>query len=144
MRARRDELSGVLIRESGKTWREADADVCEAIDFCEYYARQAFALETPRRLGEFIGELDLSYHEGRGVCVVISPWNFPLAICMGMAVAALVTGNTVVVNTTKDAYVAEALLSACNRLKEDLRSAQQELAKKGIHNKVTSTRLSRR
>ena len=97
MRTRRDELSGVLIRESGKTWREADADVCEAIDFCEYYARQAFALETPQRLGEFIGELDLSYHEGRGVSVVISPWNFPLAICMGMTVAALVTGNTVVV-----------------------------------------------
>ena len=97
MRDRRDEFSGVLIRESGKTWREADADVCEAIDFCEYYARQAFALHEPSRLGRFIGELDLEYHEGRGVAVVISPWNFPLAICVGMTTAALVTGNSVIV-----------------------------------------------
>ena len=97
LRTRRDEFSGVLIRESGKTWREADADVCEAIDFCEYYARQAFALHEPSRLGRFIGELDLQYHEGRGVAVVISPWNFPLAICLGMTTAALVTGNAVIV-----------------------------------------------
>lgn len=97
MRSRRDELSGVLIRESGKTWREADADVCEAIDFCEYYARLAVPLFERRRLGRFIGELDEHWHQPRGVAAVISPWNFPLAICCGMAVAALVTGNTVVV-----------------------------------------------
>ena len=96
MRARRDELSGVMIREAGKTWREADADVCEAIDFCEYYARQAVELFEPRRLGRFIGELDHVFHQPRGVAAVISPWNFPLAICCGMTVAALVTGNTVV------------------------------------------------
>ncbi len=97
MRDRRDELSGVLIRESGKTWREADGDVCEAIDFCEYYARLAVPLFEPRRLGRFIGELDEVWHQPRGVAAVISPWNFPLAICCGMATAALVTGNTVVV-----------------------------------------------
>jgi RHH-type proline utilization regulon transcriptional repressor/proline dehydrogenase/delta 1-pyrroline-5-carboxylate dehydrogenase len=97
MRARRDELSGVIIRESGKTWREADADVCEAIDFCEYYAREAVPLFERRRLGRFVGELDEVIHEPRGVCVVISPWNFPLAICCGMTVAALVTGNSVLV-----------------------------------------------
>jgi RHH-type proline utilization regulon transcriptional repressor/proline dehydrogenase/delta 1-pyrroline-5-carboxylate dehydrogenase len=97
MRARRDELSAVIIRESGKTWREADADVCEAIDFCEYYAREAVPLFERRRLGRFVGELDEVMHEARGVCVVISPWNFPLAICCGMTVAALVTGNTVLV-----------------------------------------------
>ena len=97
MRSRRDELACVMIRESGKTWREADADVCEAIDFCEYYARQAIALFEPRRLGAYIGELDTEFHEPRGVAVVISPWNFPLAICCGMTVAALVTGNPVVV-----------------------------------------------
>ncbi|MDP7028711.1 MAG: proline dehydrogenase family protein [Phycisphaerales bacterium] len=96
MRARRDALSGVIIRESGKTWREADGDVCEAIDFCEYYARQAVGMFQPKRLGAFIGELDTEFHEPRGVAVVISPWNFPLAICCGMTVAALVTGNTVV------------------------------------------------
>ena len=97
MRARRDELAAVIIRESGKTWREADADVCEAIDFCEYYAREAAPLFERRRLGRFVGELDEVMHEPRGVCVVISPWNFPLAICCGMTVAALVTGNTVLV-----------------------------------------------
>ncbi len=97
MRDRRNALSGVIIRESGKTWREADADVCEAIDFCEYYAREAVGMFEPRRLGVFVGELDTEFHEPRGVAVVISPWNFPLAICCGMTAAALVTGNTVVV-----------------------------------------------
>jgi RHH-type proline utilization regulon transcriptional repressor/proline dehydrogenase/delta 1-pyrroline-5-carboxylate dehydrogenase len=97
MRARRDELCGVIIREAGKAWREADGDVCEAIDFCEYYARQAAGLFDRARLGRFVGELDEVTHQPRGVCAVISPWNFPLAICCGMAVAALVTGNTVAV-----------------------------------------------
>lgn len=97
MRERRDELAGVMIKESGKTWREADADVCEAIDFCEYYARLAPGLFRRNRLGRFIGELDEVWYQPRGVCVVISPWNFPLAICCGMTVAALVTGNPVIV-----------------------------------------------
>ena len=97
MRARRDELCGVIIKESGKVWREADADVCEAIDFCEYYAREGARLFTRERLGSFIGELDEQWYQPRGVAAVISPWNFPLAICCGMTVAALVTGNTVVV-----------------------------------------------
>ncbi len=97
MRSRRDELSGVMIKESGKTWREADADTCEAIDFCEYYARTAVELFQRKRIGKFIGELDEMIHEPRGVAVVIAPWNFPLAICCGMTVAALVTGNPVIV-----------------------------------------------
>jgi RHH-type proline utilization regulon transcriptional repressor/proline dehydrogenase/delta 1-pyrroline-5-carboxylate dehydrogenase len=97
MRERRDELSAVIIRESGKTWREADADVCEAIDFCEFYARESCRLFAAQRLGRFVGELDEQWHQPRGVAVVIAPWNFPLAICCGMAVAALVTGNTCVV-----------------------------------------------
>lgn len=97
MRDRRDELSGIMCKEARKAWREADADVCEAIDFCEYYARMAPSLSRPARLGKFIGELDELWHQPKGVAVVISPWNFPLAICCGMTVAALVTGNTVVV-----------------------------------------------
>ena len=97
MRQRRDELCGVLIREAGKVWREADGEICEAIDFCEYYARMAVGLFEPHRLGEFIGELDQEFHQPRGVVAVISPWNFPAAICMGMTVAALVTGNSVMV-----------------------------------------------
>jgi len=97
MRQQRDGLAGVMIKEAGKTWREADADVCEAIDFCEFYARCAPSLFDSHRLGKFIGELNEQWHQPRGVAVVIAPWNFPLAICCGMAVAALVTGNTVVV-----------------------------------------------
>ncbi len=97
MRRRRDELAGVMIKEAGKTWREADADVCEAIDFCAYYARNAMRLFSRQRLGKFIGELDETWYQPRGVAVVISPWNFPLAICTGMTAAALVTGNTVIV-----------------------------------------------
>jgi RHH-type proline utilization regulon transcriptional repressor/proline dehydrogenase/delta 1-pyrroline-5-carboxylate dehydrogenase len=110
MRARRDELAAVIIRESGKTWREADADVCEAIDFCEYYAREAAPLFERRRLGRFVGELDEVMHEPRGVCVVISPWNFPLAICCGMTVAALVTGNSVVVKPAEQTPAIAKLL----------------------------------
>ena len=97
MRAQRDELAGVVCKESNKTWREADADVCEAIDFCEYYARLAPSMFTSQRLGRFIGELDELWYQPKGVAVVIAPWNFPLAICCGMTAAALVTGNTVVV-----------------------------------------------
>ncbi len=97
MRDRRDELSAIVLKESGKTWREADADVCEAIDFLEYYAREAVSLFETHRLGAFIGELDQQWHQPRGVAVIISPWNFPLAICTGMTSAALVTGNTVIV-----------------------------------------------
>jgi len=97
MRQRRDELCGVVMRESGKTWREADGDVCETIDFCEYYARMAPQLFEYERLGEFIGELDQQFYQPRGVAAIISPWNFPMAICCGMTVAALVTGNTVLV-----------------------------------------------
>ncbi len=95
MRERRDELAGVMIKEAGKTWREADADVCEAIDFCEYYARCAVPLFETQRLGRFIGELDQTFYQPRGVAAVIAPWNFPLAICCGMTVAALVCGNPV-------------------------------------------------
>jgi len=93
MRGRRDELAGIMIREAGKTWREADADVCEAIDFCEYYARSAAHLFRLRRLGAFVGELNEIGYQPRGVAAVISPWNFPLSISTGMTAAALVTGN---------------------------------------------------
>ena len=96
MRRRRDELSGVVLKENAKDWRNADADVCEAIDFCEFYAREAVGLFQPQRLGKFVGELNETWHEPRGVCAVISPWNFPLAIACGMTTAALVTGNCVI------------------------------------------------
>ena len=110
MRSRRDELAGVMIKEAGKTWIEADADVCEAIDFCEYYARCVVPLFERKRLGRFIGELDQTWHQPRGVAAVISPWNFPLAICCGMTVAALVCGNTVLVKPAEQTPGIAALL----------------------------------
>jgi RHH-type transcriptional regulator, proline utilization regulon repressor / proline dehydrogenase / delta 1-pyrroline-5-carboxylate dehydrogenase len=82
--------------EVGKPWKEADGDVAEAVDFCRYYARQALVELAPKKQGNVWGEDNTLLYEGRGVCVVIAPWNFPLAILTGMATAALVAGNTVI------------------------------------------------
>jgi RHH-type proline utilization regulon transcriptional repressor/proline dehydrogenase/delta 1-pyrroline-5-carboxylate dehydrogenase len=110
MRERRDELSAIMIREAGKPWREADADTCEAIDFCEFYARAAVGLFQPQRLGQFVGELNHQWHQPRGVTSVISPWNFPLAICCGMTTAALVVGNPALVKpSTQTRGIAQAM-----------------------------------
>jgi len=95
MRRRRFELAALQVFEVGKPWREADADVAEAIDFCEYYAREAVRLGQPRRV-DVPGEENESSFLPRGVTAVIAPWNFPLAILTGMTTAALVTGNPVV------------------------------------------------
>lgn len=93
----RDELNAYLILESGKNWTEADADTAEAIDFCEFYAREAIKLQGDRQpLTDLPGEDNNQYFIPLGVVSVIPPWNFPLAIMAGMTVAALVTGNTVV------------------------------------------------
>ena len=96
MRERKSLLTGLIIREVGKTWREADADVAEAIDFCDYYAAEIRRIAPPHLTEQVMGEENYYLYQPRGVTVVISPWNFPLAIACGMAVAALVTGNTVV------------------------------------------------
>ncbi|WP_298438769.1 L-glutamate gamma-semialdehyde dehydrogenase, partial [Geobacter sp.] len=95
-RARIFELSAWQVLEIGKQWDQAYADVAEAIDFLEYYAREMVRLGTPRRLGHAPGELNHHFYEPRGVTAVIAPWNFPLAISCGMAAAAIVTGNCVV------------------------------------------------
>jgi RHH-type proline utilization regulon transcriptional repressor/proline dehydrogenase/delta 1-pyrroline-5-carboxylate dehydrogenase len=96
LRERRLELAALEVRECAKPWPEADGDVCEAIDFIEYYARGAIELEAGRSLIQIAGERnDLRYFP-RGVTAVISPWNFPLAIPCGMTTAALATGNAVV------------------------------------------------
>ena len=95
MRQRRFELAAWEILETGKPWREADADVAEAIDFLEFYAGHMRDLGRPQLLGHEPGELNHLEWLPRGVAVVISPWNFSLAIPTGMVSAALVTGNTV-------------------------------------------------
>jgi predicted delta-1-pyrroline-5-carboxylate dehydrogenase group 2 len=93
MRSRRPALAALCVRECGKPWIEADADVAEAIDYLEYYARRAISLDAGRQLLQAPGERNSLHYSARGVCAVISPWNFPLAIPTGMLSAALVTGN---------------------------------------------------
>ncbi len=93
MRKQRWELAAWELFEVGKGWREADADVCEAIDYLEYYAREMLRLAPPRRTQELPGETNIYFYEPRGVAAIIAPWNFPLAILTGMTAAALVTGN---------------------------------------------------
>jgi len=97
MRGELAELAALETLEAGKTMREADADVAEAVDFLEYYGREALRLGVPRRLGELPGERNDQSYEPLGVAAVIAPWNFPLAILTGMTSAALVAGNAVVV-----------------------------------------------
>ncbi len=96
VRERRFELAALEVLEAGKPWREADADVTEAIDFLEYYGREILRLSPPRALSDVPGEEDHYFYEPRGVAAVIAPWNFPLAIPMGMVSAALAAGNTVI------------------------------------------------
>ena len=84
------------MRECAKPWAEADADVCEAIDFLEYYARGAVALDRGKALFQVPGERNELRYAPRGVVAVIAPWNFPLAIPCGMTAAGLATGNAVV------------------------------------------------
>ncbi len=96
VRERRFDLAALEVLEVGKSWREADADVCEAVDFLEYYAREMIRLAEVRRMGDHPGEDNRYWYRPRGVGVVIAPWNFPLAIPAGMIAAALVSGNTVV------------------------------------------------
>jgi predicted delta-1-pyrroline-5-carboxylate dehydrogenase group 2 len=96
LRERRLELAALAVRECAKPWPEADADVCEAIDFLEYYARGAIELDASPPLLQVPGERNEMRYAPRGVTAVISPWNFPLAIPLGMTAAALATGNAVV------------------------------------------------
>ncbi|QDU79780.1 1-pyrroline-5-carboxylate dehydrogenase 1 [Polystyrenella longa] len=109
MRDRRFELAAWMVYECGKPWVEADADVAEAIDFCNYYAEQMRFLGEPRHR-DVPGEENSYYYRARGVVVVISPWNFPLAILTGMTVAALVSGNTVIMKPAEQSSVIAAKL----------------------------------
>ncbi len=108
LRAERDPLAALMVLEVGKPWDEADADVCEAIDFCEYYASLAERLFEPRHTQRIVGEVNLSTVSPRGPTVVIAPWNFPLAILCGMSVAALVTGNPVIIKPAEQSSLIAA------------------------------------
>src|SRR6202167_3257406 len=117
IRERKYEFDAWLVFEAGKTWPEAEAEVAEAIDFCEYYAREMLRLAGSHDVVQLPGEHDEMRYLPLGVGVVIPPWNFPLAILSGMACAALVTGNTVVIKPSSEtptvaAVFAETLIEA--------------------------------
>ena len=102
IRKRKFEFCAWLVFEVGKNWAEADADIAETIDFCEFYAREALRLakvETPVQLP---GEHDQLTYVPLGVGAVIPPWNFPAAIMAGMTLASVVCGNTVVLKPSSD------------------------------------------
>jgi len=118
MRQRRDQLAALQCFEAAKPWDQADGDVCEAIDFCEYYGRHVLRLAAAQ--GDLVqsppGEANRMTYQGKGVTAVISPWNFPLAIPCGMTVAALAAGNPVILKPAEQTpgvawRLAEALLA---------------------------------
>ncbi len=105
VRGRRHDLAALLVYEGGKNWNEAHADICETVDFLEFYGREMIRLATPRTVSDLPGESSRISYIPRGVGAVISPWNFPLPISIGMTAAAIVTGNTVVYKPASQAPV---------------------------------------
>ncbi len=109
LRRRRLELAAWETLEASKNWREADADVAEAIDFCEYYARQAVELAQPVPTNPWPGEINQSWLKPLGAGVIISPWNFPLAILVGMTMGPVAAGNTVVLKPSSQTPMVAAV-----------------------------------
>jgi 1-pyrroline-5-carboxylate dehydrogenase len=110
MRERRFELLALMAFEIGKDWYEADAEIAEAIDFCEYYARLALTHFQYHPLTRLSTEDNCYYYIPLGVGAVVTPWNFPLAILSGMTLAAVVSGNTVVLKPSSDTPILAARL----------------------------------
>jgi RHH-type proline utilization regulon transcriptional repressor/proline dehydrogenase/delta 1-pyrroline-5-carboxylate dehydrogenase len=103
MRQERFQLMALEIFETGKTSIESDGDVAEAIDFCNFYAREMRRIASYRYA--IPGEVSVNQYIPRGVAVVIAPWNFPLAILCGMTTAALVAGNAVIMKPSEQSSV---------------------------------------
>lgn len=95
-RRHRDEITAFMVLETGKNFKEADGDIAEAIDFCDYYALQMLQLSQGFATQDLPGENNVYHYRPRGTAVAIAPWNFPLAILTGMAVGPLVCGNPVI------------------------------------------------
>ncbi|HVB29584.1 MAG TPA: L-glutamate gamma-semialdehyde dehydrogenase [Terriglobia bacterium] len=105
LRERKFHYAAWMVYEVGKSWAEADADVAEAVDFCEFYAREMLRLAGPQPLTPVLGERNRLEYLPLGVGVVIPPWNFPLAILTGMTMASLVAGNTVALKPSSDSPI---------------------------------------
>ncbi|MBI2681663.1 MAG: L-glutamate gamma-semialdehyde dehydrogenase [Acidobacteriales bacterium] len=102
LKKRKYEFSAWLVYEVGKNWAEADADIAETIDFCEFYAREALRLNEATTPVQMPGEHDMLRYIPLGVGAVIPPWNFPCAIMAGMTMASIVCGNTVILKPSSD------------------------------------------
>jgi len=102
MRERKFELCAWLVFEVSKNWAEADADIAETIDFCEFYSREALRLAKVDAPVQLPGERDHLFYIPLGVGAVIPPWNFPAAIMAGMTLASIVSGNTVILKPSSD------------------------------------------
>lgn len=98
-------FNALLVLEAGKPWQEADGEVSEAVDFLNYYSEQALDLYSQEKLRSLPGEKNTTHYHPYGVSVIISPWNFPLAIMVGMSVAALVTGNSVIIKPSQQTSI---------------------------------------
>ncbi len=108
MREKKFDLAALEVYEVGKTWREADGDIAEAIDFCDYYAGQMRKLSVSQKVSFVPGEDSQYFYQPRGVGVVIAPWNFPLAILCGMTVGAAVCGNAVIMKPAEQSPIIAA------------------------------------
>ena len=102
LRERKFEFCAWLVFEVSKNWAEADADIAETIDFCEYYSREALRLSRTELPVQMPGERDSLLYIPLGVGAVIPPWNFPCAIMAGMTIASIVSGNTVILKPSSD------------------------------------------
>ncbi len=111
MKRRKFELLAWEVYEGGKPWAEADAQVAEAIDFLEYYAREMLRLKDGVEIYAIPGEESRYTYQPMGVGVVIAPWNFPTAILTGMSSAAIVTGNTIVMKPSEFTPVIGAVVA---------------------------------
>lgn len=111
LRQRRFEMAAMITFEAGKPWREADADVAEAIDYLDYYAYQVERLAARPHRRDLPGEDNYLVYEPKGVCVVLSPWAFPLALLANMTAAALAAGNTVVMKPASSTPIVASKLS---------------------------------
>lgn len=108
LRERRFYFNALMIFEVGKSWVEADADTAEAIDFLEFYAREALRYAEEQPLTRIPGEESQLFYIPLGVGAVIPPWNFACAIMVGLTTSALVTGNTVVLKPASTAALVAA------------------------------------
>jgi len=102
LRERKFEFCAWLVFEVSKNWAEADADIAETIDFCEYYSREALRLSQTELPVQMPAERDTLMYVPLGVGAVIPPWNFPCAIMAGMTLASIVSGNTVILKPSSD------------------------------------------